>query len=151
MLKSAWVILALLLLLTGTVGCFMLAGNPPANLVYFVPSLAMCLIPLGCSIIGFGIRGPMVVLRSFAVLWGSVHAEGSDAPRILSACIGYVYGAGAFVFLASIVTLTAGFPELAASGLTENFGDKIAATTVSLIYTVVLAELVLRPLKHRLA
>ena len=151
MLKMTWVVFGLVFLLTGTIGCFMLAGNPPANLVYFVPSLAMTLIPIGCSIVAFGIRGPMVVLHSFSALWRSDHMETSEATRIISACIGYVYGAGAFVFLASLVTLTSGFSELAASGLTAHFGDSVAATIVSLIYTVVTAELVLRPLKHRLA
>jgi hypothetical protein len=150
MLKLASVILGVLLLLAGTIGCFMLAGNPPANLLFLVPSLAMCLIPIGCTTVAFGIRDPLVVLRSFAVLWRSEPTGTSESTRIISACIGYVYGAGAFVFLASLVTLTKSFPELAASGLTENFGENVAGTVASLIYTVVLAELVLRPLKHRL-
>jgi len=151
MLKLASVILGVLLLLTGTLGCFMLAGNRPADLLFFVPALAMSLIPIGCATIAFGIRGPFVVARSFAVFWRSERTETAEAARVISACVGYVYGAGAFVFLASLVTLTRSFPELAASGLTEHFGGNVAGTVASLIYTVVLAELVLRPLKHRLA
>lgn len=152
MLRFASVVPGLLFLLGGTIGCFMLAGNPPANLLFFVPALAMFLIPTGCSLIGFGIRGPMLVLRSLsAALWRSEHTETAEATRVISACIGYVYGAGAFVFLASLVTLTRSFPEITASGLTEHVGDSVAATVASLIYTVVFAELGLRPLKHRLA
>lgn len=152
MLKVASVVIGLLFLLGGTIGCFMLAGNHPAVLFHFVPALAMLLILIGCSTIAFGIRGPTLVVRSIAAaLWCSDHAKTTEAIRIISACIGYVYGAGAFVFFASLVTLTRSFPELAASGLTQHFGETVAATIVSLIYTVVFAELVLRPLKHRLA
>jgi hypothetical protein len=152
MLKPASVILGALFLLGGTIGCFMLAGNRPAILFYFVPSLAMFLIPLGCATIAFGIRGPLVVLQSFATALGRPgYTKTAEATRIISAFIGYVYGAGAFVFFASLLTLTAGFSEVAASGPTEHFSRAVAATIVSLIYTVVLAELVLRPLKHRLA
>ncbi len=152
MLKLASVILGLLFLVGGTIGCFMLAGNRPATLFFFVPALAMFLIPVGCSTIAFGISGPMVVLRSCAAALGcSEHTKASEATRIISACIGYVYGAGAFVFFASLLTLTAGVSEVAASGLTEHFTGTVAGTIVSLIYTVVFAELVLRPLKHRLA
>jgi hypothetical protein len=151
MLKLATFVLGLLFLLGGTVGCFMLVGNRPAILLYFVPALAMFLIPIGCAIIAFGIRGPLVLLRSCAVaLWGSERTKMSEANRVISAFIGYVYGAGAFVFFASLVTLTRSFPEVSASGLTEHFSDSVAGTIDSLIYTVVLAELVLRPLKHRL-
>ena len=59
MLKPASVILGLLFLLGGTVGCFMLAGNDPRTLLWFVPGLAMFLLPVGCTIIGFGIGGPL--------------------------------------------------------------------------------------------
>jgi hypothetical protein len=152
MLKLASIILGLLFLLGGTIGCFMLAGNRPAGLFFFVPALAMFLIPTGCSIIAFGIRGPILVFRSFAAALGcSELTQTPEATRIISACIGYVYGAGAFVFFASLLTLTAGFSEVAASGFTEHFGQTVAATIVSLVYTVVFAELVLRPLRHRLA
>lgn len=151
MLKLASVILGLLFLLGGTIGCFMLAGNRPAGLFFFVPSLAMFLIPAGCSLIGFGIRGPILVLRSLATaLSCPEHTETLEATRIISACIGYVYGAGAFVFFASIVTISSSFSEIAAAGLTENFGEHVAAATVPLIYAVVIAELLLRPLRHRL-
>lgn len=112
----------------------------------------MLLIPIGCSIIAFGIRGPIVVLRSFAAaLRCSEHTNTSEATRIISAYIGYVYGAGAFVFLASLLTIMACLSEVTASGLTERFGRTVAGTIVSLIYPVVFAELGLRPLKHRLA
>lgn len=152
MLKLASVILGFLFLLGGTIGCFMLAGNRPEILFFFVPALAMFLIPVGCSTIAFGLRGPLVVLSScVTALLRSEHAKTSEATRIISACIGYVYGAGAFVFCASLITLTTCFPEVTASGLTEHVGRTVAATIVSLIYTVVFAELVLRPLKHRLA
>jgi hypothetical protein len=150
MLKTASVVLGFLFRIGGTVGCFMLAGQKPASLLYLVPALAMFLIPVGCSFIGFGLRGPLAILRSVAALWREEPAERLEATRTISACIGYVYGAGAFVFCASIVTMTASFPELAASGLTAHFGGMVAGTMVSLIYTVVLAELVLRPVKHRL-
>ncbi|MEO6003785.1 MAG: hypothetical protein ABIZ04_09920 [Opitutus sp.] len=149
MLKLASLILGFLLILAGTIGCFMLAGNRPAALFFFVPSLAMFLIPVGCSTLAFGVRGPMVVLRSFVTALGCVESmETSEAPRIISACIGYVYGAGAFVFLASLLSCLA---DVAASGLTPHLGETVAATIVSPIYTIVLAELVLRPLRHRLA
>jgi hypothetical protein len=150
MLKPASVILGLLFLLGGTIGCFMLAGNPPSNLFHFVPALGVCLIPIGCSIIGFGIRGPIIVFCSFSVLWSSARTKTAEATRIISAFIGYVYGAGVFLFLASFVTLTMSFPGLATFGI-GRFGGHVAGTIASLVYTVVLAELVLRPLKHRLA
>ena len=151
MLKFASFILGVLLLLAGTIGCFMLAGNSPAILFFFVPLLAMLLIPIGCSIIAFGIRGPIVLLRSFATLWRSEHTKTPEATRIISACIGYVYGAGAFVFLASLLSIMACLSEVVAFGLTERFSQTIAGTIVSLIYPVIFAELLLRPLKHRLA
>jgi hypothetical protein len=151
MLKLASAFLGFLFLLGGTIGCFMLAGNRPAILFFFVPALAMFLIPIGCATIAFGIRGPVVVLRSLAAaLWCPEQTTMPEATRALSACIGYVYGAGAFVFFASLLTLTTCFSEVAASGLTERFAQTVAGTIVSLIYTVVFAELVLRPLKHRL-
>ena len=150
MLRVASFALGWLFLLSGTIGCFMLAGNSPANLFYFVPSLAMFLLPMGCCSMAFGIRGPLVVLRSFAALWssGPMGEKNSEAARIISASIGYVYGAGAFVFLASLLTITSG--PSAADSLTVSFGRNAAPTIASLIYAVVLAELVLRPLKHRL-
>ena len=144
-------VLGFLLLLAGTIGCFMLAGNPPAILFYFVPSLAMLLIPIGCSTIAFGMRGPLGLVRSLTVLWGSEQSNRSEVRQILSAYIGYVYGAGAFVFLASLLSIMACLSEAAAFGLTEQLGRNVAATIVSLMYPVVLAELLLRPLKHRLA
>jgi flagellar motor component MotA len=150
-LKRASFILGFLLLLAGTIGCFMLAGNSPSVLFFFVPFLAMLLIPVGCSIIAFGIRGPIVVLRSFTALWSSEPTNEPHATRVISACIGYVYGAGAFVFLASLLTIMSCLSEVAASGLTQRLGQDVAGTIVSLIYTVVISELVLRPLKHRLA
>jgi hypothetical protein len=149
MLRLASLILGFLFLLAGTIGCFMLAGNRPHILFFFVPALAMLLIPIGCSTIAFGIRGPILVLRSFsAAIWSSEHTKTSEAPRIISTYIGYVYGAGAFVFLASLLTCLS---HVAASGVTGNLSQTVAGTIVSLIYTVVFAELVLRPLKHRLA
>lgn len=150
MLRAALFALGLLFLLSGTIGCFMLAGNSPTNLLFLVPSLAMILLPVGCCIMAFGIRGPSAVLRSFAVLWssGPRGADTSGAVRIISASIGYVYGSGAFVFLASLLTITSG--PWAAGGLTESFVRNAAPTIASLVYTVVLADLVLRPLKHRL-
>lgn len=152
MLKLASIALGFLFLLLGTIGCFMLAGNHPATLFFLVPALAMFLIPVGCATVAFGLRGPAVVFRSLAAaLWGSEPTPASEAARIISACIGYVYGAGAFVFFASLLTLMADVSEVAASGFTEHFGRTVAATIVSLIYTVVVAELMLRPLKHRLA
>ena len=129
----------------------MLAGHSPANLVFFVPSLAMLLIPTGCSIVAFGVRGPIVVLRSFAALCRSEPTRAPDAKRIISACIGYVYGAGAFVFLASLLSIMASLREVVTSGLTQHFDEIVEITIVSLMYPVVLSELVLRPLKHRLA
>ena len=152
MLKPASVILGLLFLIGGTVGCFMLAGNDPKSLLFFVPGLAMALLPVGCSIIGFGIRGPVIVLRSLkAALWGSERTQPPEAARTISAFIGYVYGAGAFVFFASLVTISNNLPRYAASGLSEHLGNTFAGTIAPLIYTFVFAELVLRPLKHRLA
>jgi hypothetical protein len=151
MLKPASVILGFLCLLGGTIGCFMLAGNHPRALFFFVPALAMFLIPIGCATIGFGVHGPIVVFRSFAGLGGWNHTKTPEAMQIISAFIGYVYGAGAFVFLASLLSIMACLSEVAASGLTQRFGGTVAGTIVSLIYMVVLAELVLRPLKHRLA
>jgi ABC-type transporter Mla maintaining outer membrane lipid asymmetry permease subunit MlaE len=148
--QLASVLLGLLLLLGGTIGCFMLAGNRPADLFIFPSGLAMFLLPIGCSILSFGIRGPLVVLRSLATaIWSRERTQMPEAARVISAVIGYVYGAGGFVFCASMVTFTKSFPGIAASGLTESVGAKVAATIVSLIYTVVCAELVLRPLKHR--
>lgn len=149
--KNASIVLGFLFLVGGTVGSFMLAGQRPANLLYLVPALAMFLIPIGCSFIGFGLRGPVAILRSVVAFWHEAPAERQEATRTISACIGYVYGAGAFVFCASIVTITADFPQLATSGLTAHFGGMVTGTMVSLINTVVLAELVLRPVKHRLA
>lgn len=150
MLKMASFLLGSLFLLGGTIGCFMLAGNSPAILFFFVPSLAMLLIPIGCTTIAFGFRGPIVVFRSFKALWRSEHSKTSEATRILSAFIGYVYGAGAFVFLASLLTVMACISDVAASGFNGSFGRNVGATIASLMYPVVFAELVLRPLKHRL-
>jgi hypothetical protein len=150
MLKLGSFVLGLLFLFGGTVGCFMLAGNDPRTLLYFVPALAMVLLPLGGSIIGFGIRGPAIVLRSLgAAIWRSANDQTPEATRTISAFIGYVYGAGAFVFFAGLVTTANFFPHYAASGF-KNFNEHVAAVLVPLIYTVVFAELVLRPLKHRL-
>jgi hypothetical protein len=151
MLKPASVMLGFLFLLGGTVGCFMLAGNDPRTLLWFVPGLAMFLLPVGCSIIGFGIRGPAIVLRSLrAAIWRSERTQTAEASRIISAFIGYVYGAGGFLFSASFVTIGNFLPGIVASG-PEDIGEYIASVTAPVIYTVVFAELVLRPLKHRLA
>ena len=151
MLKLASSILGGLLLLAGTVGCFMLAGHHPSILFYFVPLLAMLLIPTACAILAFGFNGPAVVLRSFAALWSSEYHAEPEARRIMSAFIGYVYGAGAFVFLVSLLSVLGCLAEVVASGLTQRFGQCVAGTIVALMYPIVLAELVLRPVKHRLA
>lgn len=151
-MRLAAFILGFILILAGTIGSFMLAGNPPTSLFFLPPMLAMLLIPIGCCTVAFGIRGPIVVIRSFAALFssGPIGAKTPEATRIISASIGYVYAAGAFVFAASLVTIMARLSEVAASGLTESLVRTVAATVVSLIYPVVLAELILRPLKHRL-
>lgn len=148
MLKLASFILGALLLTCGTIGCFMLAGNSPSVLFLLVPALAMFLIPVGCSTLAFGLGGPLIVLRAFAASWNPGHAKMAEAAPTISACIGYVYGAGGFVFLASLLTCLSSF---SVSGFSQSLTGNIAGTIVSLIYTVVLAELVLRPLKHRLA
>jgi hypothetical protein len=141
-----------LLVVAGTIGAFMLAGNPPGNLFFAPPMMAMVLIPTGCCTVAFGIRGPIVVIRSFAGLSSAdpMSEKTPSATRIISACIGYVYAAGAFVAVASLVTIMASFPEVANSGLAGNLGGTIAATIASLSYPVILAEFILRPLKHRL-
>lgn len=72
----------------------------------------------------------------------------SGTPQILSAFIGYVYGAGAFVFLAGLISILACISD---SGLTAGFRGNVTATIASMIYAVVFAEVVLRPLKHRLS
>lgn len=151
-MRLAAFFLGFLLLLTGTIGPFMLAGNPPGNLFFFPSMLAMFLLPTGCCIVAFGIRGPNAVIRSFAALLGSgtAGAKTPEARRMISACIGYVYAAGAFVLLASLVTIIGWPSEVAAAGLTQSLGRKVAAAIASLIYPVVLAELILRPLLHRL-
>ena len=152
MLKLTSVVLGLLFVAGGTVGCFMLAGNDPRTLLWFVPGLGMVLLPVGCSIIGFGIRGPVTVLRSLAAAIGiSERPQTPEAARTISAFIGYVYGAGAFLFFASFVTVANNLPRHAASGLSQHLGNHFAGTIAPVIYTLVLAELVLRPLKHRLA
>lgn len=144
--------LGVLLVVAGTIGAFMLAGNPPGNLFFAPPMIAMFLIPTGCCIVAFGMHGPIVVIRSFAGLLpaGPMSAKTPAATRIISACIGYVYAAGAFVFVASLVTIMASVSEVAAPGLTGSLRGTIAATIASLTYPVVLAELILRPLKQRL-
>ena len=152
MLKLTSVVLGLLFVAGGTVGCFMLAGNDPRTLLWFVPGLGMVLLPVGCSIIGFGLRGPVTVLRSLgAAIWRAEGTQTAEATRVLSAFIGYVYGAGAFLFSASFVTIANNLPRYAASGLSQHLGNHFAGTIAPLIYTIVFAELVLRPLKHRLA
>ncbi len=145
-------VLGFLLVIAGTIGSFMAAGNPPANLFYFPPMLAMFLIPTGCCTVAFGIRGPIVVLRSLAQLLtsGPLGVKTPEATRIISACIGYVYAAGAFVLVASLVTIMSHISVLAASSITGNLDESITATIASLTYPIVLAELILRPLKHRL-
>lgn len=151
MLKPASVILGFLFLLGGTVGCFMLAGNDPRNLLWFVPGLGMFLLPVGCSIIGFGVRGPAIVLRSLgAAIWRSEGTQTAEAERTISAFIGYVYGAGGFLFSVSFMTVGSFLPSIIAGGL-EHMGKYLAAVTAPVVYAVVFAELVLRPLKHRLA
>ncbi|MGC4075420.1 MAG: hypothetical protein QM760_23560 [Nibricoccus sp.] len=150
MLKPASVILGLLFLLGGTVGCFMLAGNHPKTLLWFVPGLAMFLLPVGCSIIGFGIRGPAIILRSLgAAIWRSDGTQTAEAARIISALIGYVYGAGGFVFSVSFMTVGNFLPGIIAGG-PQHIGEYVAAVTAPVVYSVVFAELMLRPLKHRL-
>jgi hypothetical protein len=120
-------------------------------LFFAPPVMAMVLIPTGCCIVAFGIRGPIVVIRSFAGLSSAepMNMRTPTATRIISACIGYVYAAGAFVFVASLVTIMTNLPEVAATGFTRDLGGTIAATMASLTYPVILAELILRPLKHR--
>jgi hypothetical protein len=108
----------------------------------------MLLIPVGCSTIAFGVHGPVVVVRSLAVFWSPGHILAPESARIVSAFFGYVYGAGAFVFFASLLSILACITEF---GLTAGLRGNVTATIVSLIYTVVIAELLLRPLKHRLA
>ncbi len=111
----------------------------------------MILTPIGCTTIAFGIRGPFIALRSMEVaLWRSEQVESAPARSIIAACIGYVYGAGAFVFLASLLTLINCYYQSGTFGVTGNIGQTLSATIASLIYTVVFAELVLRPLKYRL-
>lgn len=151
-MRLAAIILGFLLVIAGTIGAFMLAGNPPGNLFFAPPMMAMVLIPTGCCIIADGIRGPIMVIRSFAGLLpaGPMSARSPAATRILSACIGYVYAAGAFVLVASFVTLMPSFSDVGATGLTGSLGGTIAATIASLTYPVILAELILRPLKQRL-
>jgi len=151
MLKPASGILGFLFLLGGTVGCFMLVGNHPKTLLWFVPGLGMFLLPVGCSIIGFGIRGPAIALRSLgAAIWRSEGTQTAEASRIISAFIGYVYGAGGFLFSASFMTVGNFLPGIVTGG-PEHIGEYVTAVMSPVVYTVVFAELMLRPLKHRLA
>lgn len=145
-LKSS--VLGIVLLLLGTVGCLMLAGHSPSSWFFLPPALALLLIPFGCSTIAFGTHGPVVVVRSFAALWSPRQPSAPEAIRILSAFIGYIYGAGVFVFLAGLISILACITE---SGLTVGFRGNVTATIVSLSYAVVMAEVVVRPLKHRLS
>jgi hypothetical protein len=135
-------------LLLGTVGCLMLAGHSPSSWFFLPPVLAMLLIPVGCCTIAFGAHAPFVVVRSFALLWSPRQIPAPKAPRILSAFIGYIYGAGVFVFLAGLVSILSCITD---SGFTVGFRENVKATIVSLIYAVVMAEVVIRPLKHRLS
>jgi membrane associated rhomboid family serine protease len=140
--------LGVLLLLAGTIGCLMLAGHSPVSWFILPPALAILLIPVGCSTVAFGFHGPAVVVRSFATLWSPRSSSAPEATRILSAFIGYVYGAGVFVFLAGLVSILSCITE---SGFTVGFRGNVTATIISVVYAVVLAEVVIRPLKHRLS
>lgn len=150
-MKLASIALGSLLLLTGTIGSLLLAGHSPATLFYLPPALAMLLIPIGCCTIAFGIRGLVAVLCSLVGLRPPETTERPDSVRVISACIGYVYSAGAFVLLASLLNIMACLTDAVAFGLTHHFGETVAATIASLLYPVVIAEFILRPLKHRLA
>jgi hypothetical protein len=144
-------VVGLLLLIAGMIGSLLLAGHSPAILFNLPPALAILLIPIGCCTIAFGVRGPISVLQSFAGLRSAGPAEVQEAMRVIAACIGYVYGAGVFVLLASLLSIMACLSEVVAFGLTQHFGETIVAIIASLLYPVVIAEFVLRPLKHRLA
>jgi len=140
-------ILAAALLIVGTFGALLLAGHSLGDFFFLPPAVAMLLIPLGCTIIAFGFRGPVVVIRSFAAFWSRRETGGIEEIGMLSALIGYVYAAGAFVFFAGLVCVLRCITE---SGFTVGFRGNLTATIVSLIYPVIIAEIVLRPLKHRL-
>lgn len=141
-------ILASFLLIAGTLGALLLAGHSLGNFFFLPPVLAMLSIPLGCATLAFGVRGPAIVFRSFAAYGCPKEIGTPEAIRILGAFIGYVYGAGAFVVLAGLVSV---FGCITESGPTLGFRGNITATIVSLIYAVIFAEIVLRPLKHRLS
>ncbi len=149
-MKLASITLGSLLLLAGTIGSLLLAGHSPAVLFYLPPALAMLLIPTGCCIIAFGVRGPNTVLRLFTGLRPAESADVLETTRVISACIGYVYSAGAFVLLASLLSIMSCLSDVAAFGLTQHFGETVAATIAALLYPVGIAEFILRPLKHRL-
>lgn len=141
-------VVALFLLIAGTVGALLLAGHSLENFFILPPALAMLLIPLGCAIVAFGVRGPVVIFRSLAAYRQPKDVRTPEVISILSAFIGYVYGAGAFVVLADLISVLGCLTE---SGPTPGFRGNVRATIVSLIYVVVFAEIVLRPLKHRLS
>jgi len=144
----ASVIVASFLLIVGTVGALLLAGHSLGNFFILPPALAILSIPLGCTTLAFGVRGPAVVFRSLATCWQSKEVGTPEVISILSAFIGYVYGAGAFVVSAGLISVLGCLTE---SGPTPGFRGNVTATIVAVIYVVVLAEIVLRPLKHRLS
>lgn len=93
------------------------------------------------------------MLRSFKALWieDVTAVDCAKASRVVSALIAYEYAAGALVFLTNLIFIMSYLSEVVSAGLTESFGKQVACTICSMMYPILIAEGLLRPLKHRLS
>jgi hypothetical protein len=110
--------------------------------------LAVSVIALGGCILAFGFADAVAMLASAKVFWVQKPA-GIDfalVGKTVAGAIGYAYAAGALVFLVNLFSVLFGI-----SGDASLLGRQILDTLFALACTVVLAEFLLRPLKHRLA
>jgi flagellar motor component MotA len=153
-MRSISLLIGLLLFLAAAFGMYVVYGGSPASIIAFPLSLLAVVIgTAGVSFCVFGVVETKVALWSVSVFWrkDEIERDYAIAIQVISGMIVYAYVIGALLLLQNLLLTMGTMSGVIQKGLTQELGGRVACAICTLIYSVLVAECFLRPLRHRLS
>ena len=123
----------------------MLQGGNPLEIMHVNLIMAIILAPLGSSILAFGFRGVWDALSTFRFFFFTPSASiAFTMPLVVFRFLTIsIYAIGSLLFLL-------GLTQSCYAGTLSSLGEGIAFSICALAYPIIIAEVVVRPIKYRL-
>ena len=147
-------LIGLLLFFAAAFGMYVFCGGSLISIIAFPSSFVAVVIgTIGLSFCVFGVGETKVALWSVSVFWRKDEFEKDYAIAIqaISGMIVYAYVIGVLLSLQNLLLTMGTMSGIMQKGLTQDFGARVACAICTLIYSVLVAECFLRPLRHRLS